>query len=798
MNTKALYKLEFHKIREMLAAYAITDIAKESILNLIPTSNPSEVKLLQQETQQALTMSLKKGRLPIGKFNEITTASKRLGVGAILNSQELLNMAKVLKASRLIKRYSKEEVDGLKYDSLIPYFDLLAIYPDIEHEIDRCILSPNEFSDEATPELSQIRKQKNRLHNQVRETIQSIIHGQRFQDMLQEAVVTMRQERYCVPIKVEYKNAFKGIIHDQSSTGATVFIEPEAVVQMNNQIRILIGKENEEINKILATLSELVAPITKELEISFKTICELDVIFAKSEFALKTNSRSPKLNQKGYVNIIEGRHPLLNPDEVVPINVYVGKDFTTLLITGPNTGGKTVTLKTVGLFTLMAQSGLQIPAKEGSELAIFDDVFAGLGDEQSIEQSLSTFSAHMKNLVEIIENMTMNSLVLLDEVGSGTDPIEGASLAMAILEYMRKQGIRTVATTHYSELKLYAISTDKVENAGCEFDVASLRPTYKLIIGIPGKSNAFSISKKLGLPEHLINNARSYLEKENVKMEDILVELEYNKKIAEIEKEKAKQFRQEAKQYKDELKKQREKLEVSKQKILQRTQEKADKMLKEAEIETEKALKEVRQAARKAQASIDEQELHGVKKNLTNTTSKQAGLISSKVGAKNQNTKALSSVKKGEEVLITTMNLKGIVIAPPNQKGDVKVQVGIVPIITNVSNLAKVKETQNNTSNKPKNTRGGTSHRVSKTMSISAEIDIRGLLVDEALPVVDKYLDDAYLSGLKQATIIHGKGTGALRSAVTSMLRKHPHIESFRAGKYGEGEMGVTVVTIKS
>ncbi|OON99869.1 MAG: hypothetical protein ATN35_10475, partial [Epulopiscium sp. Nele67-Bin004] len=600
--------------------------------------------------------------------------------------------------------------------------------------------------------------------------------------------------RYCVPIKIEHKNTFKGIVHDQSRAGATVFIEPSIVVEMNNQIRILMAKEEEEIEVILSMFSDKIAEITEELKITFKAVCNIDVIFAKSEFALKINARAPKLNEKGYVNIKGGRHPLLDPKNVVPIDVYVGgEDFTTLLITGPNTGGKTVTLKTVGLFTIMAQCGLQIPAKEGSELAIFDDIFAGLGDQQSIEQSLSTFSAHMKNIVEILTDMTTNSLVLLDEVGSGTDPIEGAALAMSILEHLRKQKICTVATTHYSELKLYALSTDGVENAGCEFDIKSLRPTYRLIIGVPGKSNAFAISKQLGFPSHLIDDAKVFLEKENVKMEDILVELEYSKRTAQIEQQKAEEFRKETETLKEEIKTQRQKLEQSRQKILKRAETKAQELLRNVEIEADQVLKEVRQAARKAQVVIDETSLQTAKENVKNTIGEQSDNLRKKIGNTKKN-KAIKDLKIGEEVKVISYSQQGTVISLPDAKGNLKVQLGILPLTVNITDVERVSSKAEQPKKKIKSKAVS---RMSKASSIRPEIDLRGMMVDEAITATDKYLDDAYLSGLSQVTIIHGKGTGALREAITQMLRKHPHVVSSRLGKYGEGENGVTVATIK-
>ena len=801
MNERTLYKLEFHKVKEMLQAHAVTEVGKTRIAALMPSSDFKEVVRMQKETTEALNMAIKKGKLPVSNIKEMTTTVKRVEVGAVLSCQEILNVAALLKTCRRLKSYYKEDAEEGGYTYLNRYFESLSVHADIEHEINRCILGPDEFSDDATPELGQIRKQIKSTHNKIRETIHGILYQSRYQDMLQESVVTMRQDRYCVPVKVEYKNTFKGIIHDQSSTGATVFIEPIAVVELNNNLRTLYSKEKEEIEKVLILLTNLIATISPYLQSSFEFVCLLDTIFAKAEFSLKIDAREPKLNHRGYVNLKRARHPMLAKDEVVPIDVYVGKDFTTLLITGPNTGGKTVTLKTLGLFTLMAQAGMQIPAAEGSEIAVFDDVFSDLGDEQSIEQNLSTFSAHMTNIVRILDNMTPNSLILLDEVGSGTDPVEGAALAMSILEYLRRQHIRTVATTHYSELKLYAISTEGVENASCEFDVESLRPTYKLLIGIPGKSNAFAISLKLGLYAHLIEDAKQYLHKENVKMEDILVELEYSKKMAEIEKEKAEKFRHEAQTLKEEITLQRKKLEKSKQKIMDKANEKAQTILKQVEQEADAVLKEVRAAARNAQVSIDEKSLIQAKEHMNQKIGKQNKVLGKNLGQKKAPKKGPKSIQMGDTVMVTTFMQQGTVLEAPDASGNALVQVGILPVKVHINHLEPIEvEVQKAVEQKKKSqvryAASGT-QKMSKTAHISTEVDVRGLMVDEALPVVDKYLDDAYLSGLKQATIIHGKGTGALRQAITTMLKRHPHIKSHRPGMYGEGEMGVTVVEIK-
>ena len=797
MNEKTLYKLEFHKVKELVKAYATTEGGKVKIDQLMPETTLNAVTHLQKETADALLMSVKKGKLPLSNLKPVAPILKRVEIGAILSGGELIVVRDALRMTRKAKNYYQDAIsNGEVYPVIGEYFEALSPQNHVEREIARCIVSAEEVADDATPELSRIRKQKLTLGNRIKESLQQIIHSSHYQDMIQDPVVTLRQDRYCIPVKVEYKSQFKGIVHDQSATGATVFIEPMAVVEIGNELKGLETKEQEEIEKILTELTNMVMPYTEEIAFSYNELILLDSIFARSEFSLKYDCREPKLNDKGYIELKRARHPLLAKEQVVPIDVRLGRDFTTLLITGPNTGGKTVTLKTLGLFSLMAAIGLQIPAAEGSEVAVFEGIYADLGDEQSIEQSLSTFSAHMTNIVSILNDMSLNSLILLDELGSGTDPIEGAALAMSILEHLRKQQIRTVATTHYSELKLYALSTEGVENASCEFDVKSLRPTYRLLIGVPGKSNAFAISMKLGLPKYLIEEAKVYLEKENVKMEDILVDLEQSKRMAEIESERAQTYRQEAERLKEEIQKERSKIDKAKKKIMERAELKAKELLREAEEEADRALKEVRAAARKAQVIIDEHSLQEAKQNMSDTLKKQhkrASKVTGKVSAK-----ALTSVVVGEEVMVTSLMQKGVVTKEADKNGMVEVRMGIMPMKVKLSDLQRVQEEKVEPvkTNKTKQ-KGQISYNVRKTQTISTEIDVRGLMVDEAWPVVDKYLDDAYLSGLKQVTVIHGKGTGALRAGIMQRLKKHPHVEAQRPGTFGEGDMGVTVVTIK-
>ena len=797
MNEKTLYKLEFHKIKELVKVFAMTEDGKTQVDKLMPKTSLKMAQILQDETADALMMSVKKGRLPLSGMKPVKPVLKRTEIGAILSGGELLIVRDALRLTRKCKNYYVDAISsGESYPHIEGYFEGLMPFNELEREITRCIVSPEEIADDATVELSRIRKAKLAIGGRIKESLQQIIRSSSYQDMIQDPVVTLRQDRYCIPIKIEYKSQFKGIVHDQSSTGATVFIEPMTVVELGNELKGLEVKEQEEIEKILTELTNSVMPYTEEIQASYRQLVRLDSIFARSEFSLKYDCRQPKLNDKGYIQLKKARHPLLPKEQVVPIDVYLGREFSTLLITGPNTGGKTVTLKTLGLFSLMAAVGLQIPAGEGSEVAVFEGIYADLGDEQSIEQSLSTFSAHMTNIVSILNEMSLNSLVLLDEVGSGTDPIEGAALAMSILEHLRKQQIRTVATTHYSELKLYALSTDGVENASCEFDVESLRPTYRLLIGVPGKSNAFAISMKLGLPGYLIDEAKVYLEKENVKMEDILVDLEESKKRAEIESQRAKAFRDEAERLKEEIQKERQKLEKAKKKIMEKAELKAKELIKTTEDEANEILKEVRAAARKAQVVIDERSLQEAKDNMTATIKKQTKRASKVTGV--SKAKGLTHVVEGQEVMVMSLMQKGVVTKVADNKGMVEVRLGIMPMKLHLSDLQQVAQEETNTvkTNKTKQ-KGKISYNIQKTSTIRAEVDVRGLMVDEAWPVVDKYLDDAYLAGLKQVTIIHGKGTGALRTAIMQRLKRHPHVEAQRPGTFGEGEMGVTIVTVK-
>lgn len=795
MNKKVLKTLEYNKIIEKLLSKAHSPMGIEQIKALMPSSDIAEVTKRQKETADAVSMSFRKGRIPMGGLKDIRIALKRVDIGAVLASTELVYIADVMRCAKRVKDYAKDNGKGEVYPALDPIFEQLMTFPQIEHEINRCIIGPDEFADDATRALFNIRREIKSNNARIREQLNSIIQSRHYQSMLQDPVITVRQNRYCVPVKSEHKGNFPGIVHDQSSTGATFFIEPMSVVEIGNKIKELELKEVAEIEKILTDLTYLVEEDILEIRVTLDALSLLDFISAKAELAIEMRAVEPKLNTNRYINLKKARHPLLNPKEVVPIDVYLGGDFTTLLVTGPNTGGKTVTLKTLGLLTIMGQAGLHIPAADRSEIAVFDEVFADIGDEQSIEQSLSTFSSHMNNIVKILDDLTLNSLVLFDELGSGTDPIEGAALAMSILEHLRKQEIRTAATTHYSELKLYALSTDGVENASCEFNVETLSPTYKLLIGIPGKSNAFEISSKLGLPSFLVDEAKILMEKGDINLEEIIIDLEESKKEAINERQKATQYREEARQLKEKMETQKEALVKQKEKILNTARMEAKHILDDAKEETDFIVKELKAEAKKSQTMINDRGIEGAREALREKIKSHDATL--KQAVKPRNTLApIKNLKIGEEVRVLTLGQTGIVQKGPDRSGNVMVQLGIMQMKVHISNLQYAQEPKA----KKKNSKAkvsGVSRNIAKSQHISAEIDVRGQLADEAIQNIDKYLDDAHLAGLKTVMIIHGKGTGALRTAVQQMLRRNPHAESYRLGKYGEGEAGVTVVELK-
>lgn len=789
MNKKVLRTLEYDKIIEKLAGLAVSPMAKERARELHPATTMSDIALWQKETSEATGMILRKGTPSFGGFREIRPQLKRASMAGVLSISELMGIGEFLYVCRKIKNYGKHENKTEAYERMDEYFELLAPLPSLENEISRCILSETEISDDASNELRNIRKEIKASNEKVRDHLNGVISSSAYRNMLQDFVITIRNDRYCVPIKSEYRNSFPGMIHDQSNTGSTLFMEPLSVIQLNNKIKELQAKEKEEIRKILVELSRLVTENTLILEADLELLTQMDFIFAKGALSISMGGTQPLFNTKGYINIQKARHPLLDEKAVVPINIYLGKDFTTLLITGPNTGGKTVAIKTLGLFTLMGQAGLHIPAFDHSQLAIFDNVFADIGDEQSIEQSLSTFSAHMTNIVKIMEEVTDDSLVLFDELGAGTDPTEGAALAIAIIQALKERKIRTAVTTHYSELKVYALSTEGVENACCEFDVETLRPTYRLLIGIPGKSNAFAISKRLGLQDYILESAKEFISQDEARFEDVITDLEISKKSVVFEQERAEQYRKEAENLKLEVQLQKEKTRDQKEKILQKAREEAKLIYAQAKEEADSIIKEMnRQAKEKGNQQKLIENRAKLKEKLSSV---QEDFLKSKKIKPNH--KVPEKLQAGDRVYVISFDQNGEVLSPPDKNKEVMVQMGVMKAKIPLAELM-LDDTPRPMEKKQ---RQAPKAKVSKSQFISAEIDCRGQLVDEALANIDKYIDDAYLSGLKQIVIIHGKGTGALRAGVQSYLRTNPHVKSHRPGVYGEGEAGVTVVELK-
>lgn len=786
MNNKALRVLEFNKIIDMLRQCAASEMGKAIVDNLLPSTDINEITLNQKETSEAVSMILKKGSLGLGGLRPVEEYIKRVNVSGVLNIEELIHIGDFLRVSRRAKDYAKSESKNDSFPLLEPQFDSIETVNDLEREIERCIPSPSEIADDASRTLREIRRNIRIANDRIKEQLNSIIHSNTYKNMLQEAVITIRNERYCVPIKQEYKNAFSGLIHDQSATGATVFIEPISVVQLNNKIKELHNNEKTEIERILALLSAKVADNSEVILSNADILAHIDFVFAKAELSIKMKGVEPKFNNSGYVNIKKARHPLLDSKTVVPTDIYIGKKFNTLLITGPNTGGKTVSLKTLGLFTLMGQAGLHISAFDNSELAVFDNVFADIGDEQSIEQSLSTFSSHMTNIVRILDRVTPDSLVLLDELGAGTDPTEGAALAISIIKYLHDLGVRTAVTTHYSELKVFALTTEGIENASCEFDVETLRPTFRLLIGVPGKSNAFAISQRLGLPEYIINEAKEVLSHEDLRFEDVITDLEISRKALVIEQEKAEEYRKEAQRLKSETEKQRNKLEEQREKIIRQANEKARSLISDAKDEADAIIKEMRKLQKDG---INTQALEEQRAKLKDKMNK----VESKLSAKAEH-KVPKTLVKGDRVKIHSLNQTGIVSVPPNKNGDVKVKAGIMTITVNIKDLS-LDTSEEQLTYEPKKFATNISRK--KRSNVSAEVDLRGMLALEAIDKLDKYLDDVYLAGVSPVTIIHGKGTGALRKAVHEYLRGNPRVKGYRLGQYGEGEAGVTIVEMK-
>ncbi|MFI3172676.1 MAG: endonuclease MutS2 [Eubacteriales bacterium] len=790
MNTKTLQKLEYHKIIELLTEQASCPSGQALCKELVPLTNIETIETMQEQTAAAFSRLVKKGRISFSGCYNIEASMMRLEIGGSLSSLELLNIAKLLETAGRIKSYGRHDNADASEDCLDVYFNQLEPVFPLSNEIRRCILGEDEISDDASSTLKNIRRQINSMNDRVHSTLNSLVNGS-LRTYLQDAIITMRGDRYCIPVKAENRNHVHGMIHDQSASGSTLFIEPMAVVKLNNDLKELYGKEQEEIQVILAKLSEESAPYIVELRTNYKILTELDFIFARGHLALNMNASMPLFNNEGIIHIRQGRHPLLDKKTVVPITLTLGDTFDLLIVTGPNTGGKTVSLKTVGLFTLMGQSGLHIPALDRSRLSVFRHVLADIGDEQSIEQSLSTFSSHMTNIVHFIKNVTKDSLVLFDELGAGTDPTEGAALAIAILNHLHTRGIRTMATTHYSELKVFALTTPGVENASCEFDVATLRPTYRLLIGIPGKSNAFAISSKLGLPNFIIEEAKKHLTEQDESFEDVLSDLDTSRRIIEEERAEIALYKREVEQLRSQQKAKQEKIDIQREKILADATEKANAILREAKEVADETIKNFRKFGdHHISVSDMEREREKLRQKIktTNSTSK----LQTQKPKKNYKP---SDFKLGESVKVLSMNLSGTVSTLPDAKGNLFVQMGILRSQVHISDLEITEEAVITTKQLQKTSTG--KMKLNKSMNMSTEINLLGKTVDEAIAVLDKYLDDAYLSHLSSVRVVHGKGTGALRKGVHEYLRCLKYVKSYRLGEFGEGDAGVTIVEFK-
>ena len=789
MNQKALKTLEFDKIIHILTAHAASEGAKEMCRKLVPYDNINDVERAQRETADALRRVYRKGSVSFGGIRDIRGSLKRLEIGGILGMGELLQIMSLLETAGKIRQYGQREADDTSRDSLDESFEFLDPVPTLASEIRRCILADDEMADDASSALLQIRRSMRQMNDKVHNTLNSMVNGSA-RSYLQDPVVTMRDGRYCLPVKAEHRSQVPGMIHDQSSTGSTLFIEPMAVIKLNNDFKELLMKEQQEIEKILSVLSEKAAAVTEILAEDYRILTALDFIFARAMMAKDMKATRPIFNTDRQIHIKDGRHPLLDPKKAVPITVRLGDDFDLLIITGPNTGGKTVSLKTVGLFTLMGQAGLHIPAFEGSRLAVFDQVYADIGDEQSIEQSLSTFSSHMTTIVSILKEVTLNSLVLFDELGAGTDPTEGAALATAILDHLHRQGIRAMATTHYSELKVYALSTEGVENACCEFDVESLRPTYRLLIGIPGKSNAFAISSRLGLEDFLIEDAKKRINAQDVSFEDMMAELQDSRVKLLNEQEEITRYKSEIRTLRDALQKKQDRIDERKEKILSDAAAQANAILQEAKDYADETMKNFHKFGK---ASISVKDMEAERARLREKI-KENDSRTAKAAPKPKKKLKAASLHLGDRVRVLSLNLEGTVSTLPNPKGDLFVQMGILRSQVNINDLEYIGEAENLQKGM---TTGSGKLRMSKSAAVSTEINLIGMTVDEAIAHLDKYLDDAYLAHVPSVRIVHGKGTGALRTAVHQYLKRCKHVKSFRLGTFGEGDAGVTIAEFK-
>lgn len=789
MNNKALKTLEYNKITDRLASHASSEPGIKLCRQLQPMMDMDEINSALKQTSDAVSRIFRHGSISFAGLKDIRPLTKALEVGSALGMSELLDICSLLKVAAGARRYGVSEDEAV--DSLSGLFNAIYDIADVRREIERCILSEDEIADDASAELKNIRRQMRICTERIRTELNSMLNGSD-RTYLQEAVITTRGGRYCIPVKAEYKSQVPGMVHDQSKAGSTFFIEPMSVVRLNNEIREYEVKESEEIAKILASLSAMAGNYTAELDADYDILSQLDFIFAKAKLSFEYKGSEPIMNTRGYINIRKGRHPLIDSRKVVPIDVSIGDKYSELIITGPNTGGKTVTLKTIGLFSLLGQSGLHIPAADNSELTVFNDIFADIGDEQSIEQSLSTFSSHMKNIIEILAKADSNSLVLFDELCAGTDPTEGAALAISILTSLHKLRVTTVATTHYSELKIFALSTEGVQNACCEFDVATLAPTYRLLIGIPGKSNAFAISGKLGLPQYIIDDAKESLASEDVAFEDVISDLEKSRVTIEREKLELEEYKKEVEDLKNQLKAKNERLDERSDNILQKAREEASAILREAKETADDAIRKLNKANAAGMSVAElEKQRQRIKDNI-NKVDKGRVL---KAQAPARQHKA-SDFHIGDRVHVASLNLDGTVHTLPNQKGELNVTIGIMNYNVNMSDLTIIEEASEMRKLKQKSSGIG-KLKMSKTASISPEINLIGMTSDEAIMTLDKYLDDAFLSHISPVRIVHGKGSGILRNAVHNYLKRQKHVKSFRLGSFGEGDYGVTIVEFK-
>jgi DNA mismatch repair protein MutS2 len=794
-HNKAFKVLEFDKILERLASYTESADVKKRISEIAPYTDINDARAAQKETTEAMSTLLKLGSPPVNlSVENVLGAARRAEQGGVLHSKELINISRLLHVARRMKSYIGEA--AAECSVLREIADSIITAKQLEDKINSCIISENEIADDASPELNTIRRKIRNLNGKIKENLDSMIRSAHYKKFLQDPIVTMRSDRYVIPVKSEYRGEVSGIVHDTSASGATLFIEPMSVVNGNNEIRDLMNKEQQEIERILAELSALVAESSHTIFVDYKHVTNLDFIFCKGRLSLDMDANEPKLNDNGIIRYKKARHPLIDKDKVVANDIMLGGDYDTLVVTGPNTGGKTVTLKTIGLFSIMAAAGLHIPAGETSEAAVFEHIFADIGDEQSIEQSLSTFSSHMVNIVSILKNIGNNSLALFDELGAGTDPTEGAALAIAILEFLRARGVTTVATTHYSELKLFALSTDGVENASCEFDVATLQPTYRLLIGVPGKSNAFAISRRLGLDERVIDRANDILSDEDIKFEDVITDLEQSRARARKEADEAAREKRELKDLRRQVENDRIKLKENKSRILEEARREAKILVMDAKEEANGIIRDLEKMRQKGISSANlDKKTAAMRDKLKKKEDTIDQAMARAAKPKKTYAEPPKNLKAGATVKIVDMNQEATVLKEPDKNGNVRVQAGIIKMDVHITNLKKVEE--NKSKELAEKYARSTRAFESKSKNVSTEIDVRGQNIEEAWMNVEKFLDDCYLAGISPVSVIHGKGTGVLRKGLQEYMRKHRYVKSFRNGRYGEGEDGVTIVELK-